>query len=121
MSETGRIGRDRPETFEPTEHPWVGRTLEGFASASLGRIIAVFAAENGESSGWALVRRGLFGGRRTLVPLVGTDTDGERVRTEILKVTVRSAPDAIDEDPPSRDFRRILREHYRRVERDAQP
>jgi uncharacterized protein (TIGR02271 family) len=76
-----------------------GRTLVDRAGETIGVVDEV-------RGDWALVRSGLFGTRRTLVPLGGAVPRGEAVEVAVDRDTVRDAPDAADLDEAA------LRRHY---------
>lgn len=119
-NETAKASGASEGSTGPRTHPWVGRILEGYGSAQLGEIMAVYAAAPGQPDAWALVRHGLLGRRTTLVPLAEAEERGVRVRVAVLKAAARSAPAAAGE-PGSAAVQRAQREHFIRAERDLQP
>ncbi len=70
-----------------------GRTLVARDGERIGTVDAVHGGD------WALVRRGLFGGRRAFVPLVGATPKGEAVEVAVAGDAVQAAP-PVDELTP---------------------
>jgi PRC-barrel domain len=69
-----------------------GEDLSDRAGEKVGRIEEIYLdADSGEPE-WALIHTGLFGSKRTFVPLAGaTENDGQ-LRVPLEKSTVKDAP-----------------------------
>ena len=89
-----------------------GKQLEGTEGEPIGRIEEIYLdADSGEPE-WALVHTGLFGTKRTFVPLEGaTEADGE-LRVPRDKATVKDAPQVEPDGLLSKDDEAELYRHY---------
>jgi uncharacterized protein (TIGR02271 family) len=89
-----------------------GRTLYDRNGDKIGKVDDLYTDREGGQPEWALVQSGLFGSKKTFVPLSGARPDGEDVRVTILKAQVKDAPH-IDPDGELSDAEeRRLFEHY---------
>ncbi|UGS35308.1 PRC and DUF2382 domain-containing protein [Capillimicrobium parvum] len=88
------------------------RTLLDRDGEKIGKVDELYVDREGGRPEWALVHSGLFGMRKTFVPLRGASPDGEDVRLPIEKAQVKDAPH-IDPDGQLSDAEeRQLFEHY---------
>jgi sporulation protein YlmC with PRC-barrel domain len=99
------IDRDRMLQFR-------GRELTDRDGDKVGRIDEVYLdADSGEPE-WVLVHTGLFGSKRTFVPLAGaTEADGE-LQVPLEKATVKDAPRVEPNGQLTRDEEAALFRHY---------
>ena len=99
------IGRDRMLSFR-------GQELTDRDGEKVGRIDEVYLdAESGEPE-WVLVHTGLFGSKRTFVPLAGaTEADGA-LRVPLEKATVKEAPAVEPNGQLTKDEEAALYRHY---------
>jgi Domain of unknown function (DUF2382)/PRC-barrel domain len=89
-----------------------GRTLLDRSGDKIGKIDDVYEDEQAGQAGWALVTTGLFGTKKTFVPLRGAHPVGEDVRVPVDRWLVKDAP-RIDADAElSESEERRLFEHY---------
>jgi hypothetical protein len=89
-----------------------GQQLAGSDGEEIGRIEEIYLdADSGEPE-WALVHTGLFGTKRTFVPLAGaTETDGQ-LRVPLEKAAVKDAPQVEPDGLLSKDEEAALYRHY---------
>jgi sporulation protein YlmC with PRC-barrel domain len=89
-----------------------GQQLAGSDGEKIGRIEEIYLdADSGEPE-WALVHTGLFGTKRTFVPLEGaTDADGQ-LRVPLEKATVKDAPQVEPDGLLSKAEEAALYRHY---------
>jgi sporulation protein YlmC with PRC-barrel domain len=89
-----------------------GQELTDRDGDKIGRIEEVYLdADSGEPE-WLLVHTGLFGSKRTFVPLAGaTDEDGE-LRVPLEKGTVKDAPQVEPNGQLTKDEEAALYRHY---------
>jgi hypothetical protein len=90
-----------------------GTTVYDSSDERVGTIGQVWSDTTGEPS-WASVNTGLFGLNETLMPLVGAEFAGSRLRTPFGKSLIHDAPNVdSDVDQPLDDnSRRRLYAHY---------
>src|SRR4051812_37483388 len=88
------------------------RTLIDRAGDKIGRIDEIYDDEQGGQPEWALVNTGLFGTKKTFVPLRGAQPVGEDVRVPIEKGQVNDAPRIEADGELGEDEERRLFEHY---------
>ena len=89
-----------------------GRTLLDRSGDKIGKIDDVYEDEQAGQIGWALVTTGLFGTKKTFVPLRGAHPVGEDVRVPVDRWLVKDAP-RVDADAEfSESEERRLFEHY---------
>jgi Domain of unknown function (DUF2382)/PRC-barrel domain len=91
-----------------------GRTLLDRSGDKIGKIDDVYEHEQAGQTGWALVTTGLFGTKKTFVPLRGAHPVGEDVRVPVDRWLVKDAPRVdVDGDAElSESEERRLFEHY---------
>ncbi|MDO8212184.1 PRC and DUF2382 domain-containing protein [Conexibacter sp. CPCC 206217] len=89
-----------------------GRTLLDRDGDKLGKVDEVYTDSQGGQPEWALVQSGLFGTKKTFVPLNGAEPDGEDLRVPIDKSQMKDAPHVDAGDELSEAEERQLFEHY---------
>ena len=89
-----------------------GQQLAGSDGEQIGLVEEIYLdADSGEPE-WALVHTGLFGSKRTFVPLAGaTEADGQ-LRVPHEKATVKEAPQIEPDGLLSKDEEAALYRHY---------
>jgi uncharacterized protein (TIGR02271 family) len=89
-----------------------GRTLVDRDGEKIGKVDEAYSYGDSGRPDWALVQSGLFGMKKTFVPLSGAQPDGEDLRVPIEKAQMKDAPH-IDPDGQLTDAEeRQLFEHY---------
>jgi uncharacterized protein (TIGR02271 family) len=91
---------------------FVGRTLVDREGDKIGKIDEVFEDQEGGQPEWALVNTGLFGTKKTFVPLQGAEPTGEDLRVPVGKEQVKDAPHVDADTDLSESEERELFEHY---------
>jgi uncharacterized protein (TIGR02271 family) len=76
---------------------WRGQELMATDGAKIGTIEEIYVDAQTGAPEWALVHTGLFGTKRTFVPLRGADATGEGIFVPFAKQQVKDAP-SIDPD-----------------------
>jgi len=89
-----------------------GRTLIDSAGEKIGQIDEVYADQQGGQPEWALVNTGLFGTKKTFVPIRGANPNGEDLSVPVSKQQVKDAPRIDADQELSEDEERRLFEHY---------
>jgi uncharacterized protein (TIGR02271 family) len=89
-----------------------GRTVIDRDGDKIGKIDELYADEQSGRPEWALVTTGLFGSRKTFVPLHGAAPVGEDVRVSVDKASVKDAPGTEADGALSEPEERQLFEHY---------
>jgi uncharacterized protein (TIGR02271 family) len=89
-----------------------GRTLIDRDGEKIGKVEEIYEDYRGSRPEWALVHSGLFGMKRTFVPLAGAQRAGEEVRVAILKAQVKEAPHVDPDGEMAEQEERRLFEHY---------
>jgi ADP-heptose:LPS heptosyltransferase/sporulation protein YlmC with PRC-barrel domain len=93
-----RGGVDPPQMTDLQETlTWRGRELRGSDGERIGTIEEIYLDADTNEPAWALVHTGLFGTRRSFVPLRDAAADGEAVSVPFDRRSVKSAP-GIDAD-----------------------
>jgi len=93
-------------------YDFTDRTVLDRDGEKIGKVEELYVDREGGQPEWAPVHSGLFGLRKTFVPLRGANPDGEDVRLPIDKAQVKDAPH-IDPDGQLSDAEeRQLFEHY---------
>jgi len=78
----------------------------------IGVIVEIYLDADSDEPEWALVHTGLFGSKRTFVPLAGaTEADGQ-LRVPHEKATVKDAPHVEPDGLLSKDEEATLYRHY---------
>jgi sporulation protein YlmC with PRC-barrel domain len=89
-----------------------GRQLVGGDGERIGRVEEIYLdADSGEPQ-WALVHTGLFGTKRTFVPLADATEAEEELRVPLDKATVKDAPQVEPDGLLSKDEEAALFRHY---------
>ncbi len=89
-----------------------GRTLVDRDGDKLGKVDEVYEDGNSGRPEWALITSGLFGSKKTFVPLAGAQPDGEDLRIPIEKAQMKDAPHIEADGELSEPEERQLLEHY---------
>jgi hypothetical protein len=91
---------------------WRGREVVDREGQKVGTFDEIYLDEGTNEPAWAAVKSGPFRLRRRVVPIVGVQPDGDRIRLPFTKDQVKSAP-TIDSEGwvPERDQETIYR-HY---------
>jgi uncharacterized protein (TIGR02271 family) len=89
-----------------------GRTLLDRDGDKIGKIDDVYSDERSGQPEWALVNTGLFGTRKTFVPLRGAQPVGEDLRVPLEKAHVKDAPGIEADGELSESEERQLFTHY---------
>ena len=95
-----------------TGYDFTDRTLRDRDGDKIGKVDELYVDQQGGQPEWALVHSGLFGTRKTFVPLRGAQPDGEDVRLPIEKAQVKDAPHVEPDGAAQRAEERQLFEHY---------
>ncbi len=91
---------------------FVGRTLLDRDGDKIGKVDEVYEDQQGGQPEWALVNTGLFGTKKTFVPLRGAHPVGEDVRVPLAREQIKDAPRIDAEGELSESEERLLFEHY---------
>ena len=89
-----------------------GRTLIDNSGEKIGKVEEVYTDSEGGQPEWALVQTGLFGTKKTFVPIRGARPEGEDLRVGIAKDQVKDAPGVEADGDLSETEERQLFEHY---------
>jgi uncharacterized protein (TIGR02271 family) len=89
-----------------------GRTLIDRDGEKLGKVEELYMDDRGGQPEWALVHSGLFGTKKTFVPLHGAEPVGEDARVPIRKAQVKDAPHIDAGGRLSEEEEQRLFEHY---------
>ena len=101
------------EMTEITEaYGFRGRTMIDRDGDKIGKIDDVYEDRQGGQAEWALVNTGLFGTKKTFVPLRGAQPVGEDLRVPLEKAHVKDAPGIEADGELSESEERQLFEHY---------
>ncbi|MGI8571663.1 MAG: DUF2382 domain-containing protein [Solirubrobacteraceae bacterium] len=99
-----------PETTEA--YDFRGRTVVDSRGEKIGKVDELFYDEQGGQPEWALVNTGLFGTKKTFVPIRGASPTGEDLQVPISKEQVKEAPRIDADQELSEQEERRLFEHY---------
>jgi sporulation protein YlmC with PRC-barrel domain len=89
-----------------------GEQLIDTNGEQVGKVEEIYLdAESGEPE-WALVNTGLFGTKRTFVPLAGATEDDGRLRVPLEKSKVKDAPQVEPDGKLTKDEEAALYRHY---------
>src|SRR5215212_542706 len=107
------IGEGEGRVTETTEAYGVrGRTMLDRDGEKVGKIDELYYDRQGGQPEWALVNTGLFGTKKTFVPIRGASPAGEDLRVPLTKDQVKDAPRVdVDEQLSEAEERRLF-EHY---------
>ena len=93
-------------------YDWSGRTIVGSDGETIGKIDDLYVDHRSDKPEWASVHTGLFGTKRSLVPLAGASPQGEDVRVPVFKDQVKDAPNVGPDGELSEQEEVALFEHY---------
>lgn len=99
-----------PETTEA--YDFQGRTLVDGDGEKIGKIDELYYDEEGGQPEWALVTTGLFGTKKTFVPIRSASPAGEDLQVPVTKQQVKDAPNVEADQELSEGEERRLFEHY---------
>lgn len=99
-----------PETTEG--YDFRGRTLIDSQGEKIGKVDELYYDDEGGQPEWALVNTGLFGSKKTFVPIRGASSSGEELRVSITKAQVKDAPRIDADQELSEQEEQGLFEHY---------
>ena len=100
-----------PETTEA--YDFRGRTVIDRDGQKLGKIHELYYDEQGGQPEWALVNTGLFGTKKTFVPIRNASPTGEHLKVPISKEQVKDAPRIDADQELSESEERQLFDYYR--------
>jgi uncharacterized protein (TIGR02271 family) len=89
-----------------------GRTMLDRDGDKIGKIDDIYEDKQTGQPEWALVNTGLFGTKKTFVPLRGATPTGEDVRVPVQKAHVKDAPGIDPDGELSETEERALFTHY---------
>jgi uncharacterized protein (TIGR02271 family) len=93
---------------------WRGRDLVDNDGDKIGSIDDIYLDRETDQPEWAVVTTGLFGTKRTFVPLSEAQTHEDGVRVPYEKATVKDAPKIDPDGELSRSEEQTLYQHYGR-------
>jgi uncharacterized protein (TIGR02271 family) len=99
-----------PETT--TAYDFQGRAVIDADGEKIGKVDELYYDQEGGQPEWALVNTGLFGTKKTFVPLAGARPSGEDVQVSVTKAQVKDAPQVDTDEELSEAEERELFEHY---------
>ncbi len=99
-----------PETT--SEYDFRDRTLVDRDGEKIGKIDELYYDEQGGQPEWALVNTGLFGTKKTFVPIKGANPVAEDLQVPVTKAQVKDAPRIDADQELSEAEERQLFEHY---------
>jgi uncharacterized protein (TIGR02271 family) len=97
---------------------WRGLDLYDQDGDKIGSIDEIYLDRDTEDPEWAVVTTGLFGTKRTFVPLSEAQPSNDGIRVPFEKATVKDAPRIDPDGQLSRDEEQSLYDHYGREYRD---
>jgi uncharacterized protein (TIGR02271 family) len=89
-----------------------GRTLIDRDGDKIGTVDEIYTDSDGGQPEWALVHTGLFGTKKSFVPLRGASPTGENIGVAVTKQAVKDAPSIDASQQLSEEEERRLFEHY---------
>jgi uncharacterized protein (TIGR02271 family) len=89
-----------------------GRTVVDSQGEKIGKIDELYTDHDGGQPEWALVNTGLFGTKKTFVPVRGASPTGENVQVTVTKDQVKDAPRVDADQQLSETEEQQLFEHY---------
>jgi uncharacterized protein (TIGR02271 family) len=99
-----------PEISEA--YDFQGRTVLDSQGEKVGKVDELYYDEEGGQPEWALVHTGLFGTKKTFVPIKGASPRGEDLQVPVTKDQVKDAPRIDADQELSEHEERQLFEHY---------
>ena len=95
-------------------HDWIGADVVGDDGKKLGTLDDIYMDRASGQPEWLVVATGLFGAKRTFVPLAGATADGDALRVPYSKSLMKDAPGISDDDVLSSEEEARLYAHYGR-------
>jgi uncharacterized protein (TIGR02271 family) len=89
-----------------------GRTLVDESGEKIGKVDELYYDQEGGQPEWALVTTGLFGSKKTFVPIRSANPSGEDLQVPVTKAQVKDAPRVDADQQLSEEEERRLFEHY---------
>jgi uncharacterized protein (TIGR02271 family) len=89
-----------------------GRTLVDESGAKIGKVDELYYDQEGGQPEWALVSTGMFGTKKTFVPIRSATPTGEHLQVPVTKDQVKDAPRTESDQELSEDEERRLFAHY---------
>jgi len=99
-----------PDTFALSE--FRGRTVVDSSGEKIGKIDDLYYDVLGGQPEWALVNTGMFGTKKTFVPIRRASSDGENLQVPVSKAQIKDAPHVEGDEDLSEPEERTLFEHY---------
>jgi uncharacterized protein (TIGR02271 family) len=93
-------------------YDWSSRTVVDTDGEKIGKIDTLYLDHQSDRPEWAAVHTGLFGSKRSFVPLTGATPQGEDIRVPVFKDQVKSAPGIEPDGELSEQEEVALFEHY---------
>ena len=93
---------------------WRGQDLRGSDGEKIGKIEEIYLDTETNQPEWALVNTGLFGTKRSFVPLADATASGDGVTVPFDKALVKDAPSVDPDGQLSQDEEQQLYRHYGR-------
>ena len=93
---------------------WRGRDLIDNDGDKIGSIDEIYLDRETDAPEWAVVTTGLFGTKRTFVPISDAQPHEDGIRVPFEKSAVKDAPSVDPDGELSRDEERTLYQHYGR-------
>lgn len=97
---------------------WRGQDLVDNDGDKIGTIEDIYLDRETDEPEWAVVTTGLFGTKRSFVPLQNAQASGDGVRVPFEKAQVKDAPKVDADGELSHEEERALYQHYGREYRD---
>lgn len=91
---------------------WRGQTMYDADGDKIGEIKEIYLDDATGHPEWALVSTGLFGSKATFVPVARAQGEGDQVRVDYDKATVKDAPRVEADQELSEDEEATLYRHY---------
>src|SRR5947209_19348796 len=88
-----------------------GRTLVDDSGETIGKVDELYYDQEGGQPEWALVTTGLFGSKKTFVPIRSANPSGEDLQVPVTKAQVKDAPRVDADQQLSEEEERRLFEH----------
>jgi uncharacterized protein (TIGR02271 family) len=93
-------------------YDWRGREIVGSDGEKIGRLDEIYLDQETETPEWATVNTGMFGSKRSFLPLQGARPEGEGVLVVVTKEQVKDAPRVDPDGELSHDEEAALYGHY---------
>src|SRR3954447_729791 len=100
------------QTTTTHAYDFQGRTLIDRNGDKIGKVEELYCDDDSGQPEWALVHTGLFGTKKTFVPISGASPTGEELRVDVDKDRVKDAPRIDTDEHLSEAEERQLYEHY---------